>query len=283
MMNPLNDFFVRHAKLSSHLSIPREIDYRANWSDYRPVELEIFLNFYKEIRDAGYYLKPINNSDQGFLPILNAIASESSKESPDREEIEDNIEELKDNVDRIANDKYLSSRANEFYIIRHVKERGREVSIGLCILKFNYYAIEKTPYIENFKMVSFFPEEHIYQDNGKKATKVGSFYTEDMNSWDYSEELELESPKEKATYPFPKILKRFHVYTFDGGHEFKCIPEQDIKSQPDCRKEDLVCQIPVRAVLEAGYKIDEEGYLVVQIKRNKQTNRLEYEDHLFDN
>ncbi|MNW42240.1 hypothetical protein D3C74_194040 [compost metagenome] len=72
----------------------------------------------------------------------------------------------------------------------------------------------------------------------------------------------------------PNDISRYHVYTPDGGHELQCILEQDLMDLPDVDKEEMICNIPVKAVIKAGYYI-QDGYLITKVPRVD--GRIEYD------
>lgn len=111
------------------------------------------------------------------------------------------------------------------------------------------------------------PESYYKLINYKKEKKE-YYYKQNSNEVENSEDNEIK---------IPNNLIRFKVYTSEGGYEFHCIPECDLILHPNVGKEDLVCQIPVKVVLKAGYKV-EDGYLIAFIQREKDfPNKLIYD------
>ena len=83
-------------------------------------------------------------------------------------------------------------------------------------------------------------------------------------------------------YPgdLPEELKSYHYYILDAGHCIMCVLETHLEKAQQTSKDDYELPVPVRYVLEKGYRFVDR-YVVVEAEYNSNFG-LDVDDKYFE-
>ena len=80
---------------------------------------------------------------------------------------------------------------------------------------------------------------------------------------------------QKRPYPgtIPEELKSYHYYLLDAGHSIMCVLEMHLEEAQQTNMDDYELPIPVKYVLEKGYRFI-EGYVIVDAEYSSEIGLL---------